>query len=136
MLTFKKRSLLCLILCFCFTFSAHAQKGAPTLADKREIIKILLESKFSKLNGETIKISTKNLPTEIKNNFPKIKNLKIRLVSESSEDSNVCPYEFSNFSVVDKFTSVGFGDCNGGLLYDFKKIRGKWKAVPYVVIVK
>ena len=135
MITFKKRSLLCLTLSliFCFAMQAKAQRIAPTLADKREIIKIILEGKFSYSTDKTIKISTKNLPVEIRSNFPKIKNLRVQFVSESSEDSNVCPYEFGEFSVDGKYVSVGFSDCNDGLLYDFKKIRGKWKGVPYVI---
>ncbi|MGC2238248.1 MAG: hypothetical protein WA584_18990 [Pyrinomonadaceae bacterium] len=135
MLTFKKRSLLCLILSlfFCFTFEAHAQKAAPTLADKREIIKILLEKTSKTEPVGTIIISTKNLPSGIKNNFPQIKNVKTQFVPEGASDSTVCPFEFGRFSVTGKIVTVSFGNCNEALAYSFKKVRGKWKSVPFVI---
>lgn len=135
MLTLKKRSLLYLIftLVFCFTVEASAQKSAPTLADKREIIKILLE-KTSKTEAlGTITVSTKNLPAEIKNNFPQIKNVKTQFVPEGASDSTVCPFEFGKFSVTGKLVTISFGNCNEALAYSFKKVRGKWKSVPFVI---
>ncbi|MET0752552.1 MAG: hypothetical protein ABWZ66_04235 [Pyrinomonadaceae bacterium] len=135
MSTFKKRSLLYLIFTFvfCFAVEAKAQRFAPTVADKREIIKILLE-KTSKTGAvDTFIISTKNLPAEIKNNFPRIKNVKTQFVTEGASDSTVCPFEFGKFSVTGKLVTVSFGDCNEALAYSFKKVRGKWKSVPFVI---
>jgi hypothetical protein len=132
MLTFRKRSLLYLVfsLIFCFAIEAKAQRFAPTLADKREIIKILLEE-AGKSTNKTIYLSNKNIPTALRNNFPRIKDVQIKLVSEESESSSMCPYEFGRFIGYDnKYIDVSFGNCNEGLGYTFKKIRGKWKAVP------
>lgn len=135
MLTFKKRSLLYLIftLVFCFAVEAKAQRFAPTLADKREIIKILLEKTSKTEAVDTFIISTKNLPAEIKNNFPQIKNVKTQFVPEGASDSTVCPFEFGKFSVTGKLVTVSFGNCNEALAYSFKKVRGKWKSVPFVI---
>ena len=135
MLTFKKRSLLYLIftLVFCFAVQASAQKSAPTLADKREIIKILLEKTSKTEAAGTLIISTKNLPSEIKNNFPQIKNVKTQFVPEGASDSTVCPFEFGKFSVTGRIITVSFGNCNEALAYSFKKVRGKWKSVPFVI---
>jgi hypothetical protein len=135
MLTFKKRSLLYLIfsLVFCFAVEARAQKSAPTLADKREIIRILLAKTSKNPAGKTISISTKNLPSEIKNNFPRVKNVKIQFVPEGASDETGCPFEFGGFSVTGKLVTVSFGDCNEALAYTFKKVRGKWKSVPFVI---
>jgi hypothetical protein len=134
-LNFRKRSLLYLIfsLIFCFAVEASAQKRAPTLADKRAIIKILLEKAPNNPVGKTILISTKNLPSEIKNNFPQIKNAKTRFVPEGASDETVCPFEFGRFSVTGKLVTVSFGNCNEALAYTFKKVRGKWKSVPFVI---
>lgn len=133
MLTFKKRGLLCLILCFCFTFSAYAQKASPSITDKREIIRILLETTSKNPSGKTILVSTKNLPPEIKNNFPRVKNAKIRLVPEGASDETVCPFELGRFSVTGRLVTVSFGNCDEALAYTFKKVRGKWKSVPFVI---
>lgn len=132
----KLFSLLCILgLLSCFFVEAIAQKTKknPTIADKREIIKVLLKEKFDNSSETTIYISTINLPTEIQNDFPQIKNLKIQFVSpENSANSDLCAYQFGKFDVVNKYVSLSFGDCNQGLAYDFKKIRGKWKSVPFI----
>lgn len=136
-LNFRNFRLLCFIfsLAFCFVIKAEAQKAAPTLADKREIIKALLDATFTKrgFDDKTIYISKQNLPTAIRNKFPRIKDVRIKLVSENLEDSSLCPYQFGNFSVIDKFVTVSFGNCNEALAYNFEKIRGKWKNVPLVI---
>jgi len=114
---------------------AKAQRSAPTIADKREIIKVLLEETFRNkgFDKKTIYISKQNLSTAIKTKFPHIKDVRIKLVSENSKDSNLCPYQFGKFSVIDKFVTVSFGNCNEALVYNFKKIRNKWKNVPLVI---
>ena len=81
-LNFRNFGLLCFILslAFCFVTETKA-KAAPTLADKREIIKIILEAAGNSPD-KAIYVSTKNIPAEIQNNFPQIKDSKIVIVFE------------------------------------------------------
>ncbi len=138
-LKFKKLFLLLGIFVsfFCLLVEANAQKteNKPSLADKREIIESLLKEKFDKSAEKIIYISTINLPTEIQNDFPPVKNKKIQFISsKNSAISGLCAYEFGKFEVINKFVSVAFGDCNSGLAYDFIKFRDKWKSVGLVII--
>jgi hypothetical protein len=136
-LNFRKRILLCVIfsLTFCFVVEAEAQKGAPTLADKREIIKVLLETTFRDkgFDSKTIYVSKQNLPTALQKNFPQIKDVSIKLVAGKAKNSNLCPYEFGKFSATGRYVTFSFGNCNEALGYNFKKIRGKWRLVPLVI---
>lgn len=121
---------------FCFTIAAPAQKteNELTLDDKRQIIESLLKEKFKRSPEKKIYISTANLPDEIQNDFPPIKNKKIQLVSaENSADSGTCVYEFGKFEVTGRFISISFGNCNEGLAYDFTKFGDTWKSVGLTI---
>ena len=123
-------------LCFCFVVEAQAQKSKAVIksADKREIIKLLLEDISKNSPGKVIYVSNKNLTVDIQNDLSQIKNSKIKVVApEKSANADVCHYQFDSFEVSGKYVSVAFGDCNSGLTYNFKKTRGKWKAVPFVI---
>jgi hypothetical protein len=123
-------------LCFCFAVAANAQKAKTTLklADKREMVKLLLENIAKTRPGETIYVSTRNLPFNIQNDLSRIRKAEIKLVApEKAENANLCHYQFGDFQIVDKFVSVALGDCNSGFAYDFQKIRGKWTIVPFVL---
>jgi hypothetical protein len=137
-LKYKKLSLLLSIVLsfFCLT-AADAQKAEtePSLADKRQIIEVLLKERFDKSSARTIYISTINLPAELQKDFPLVKNKKVELVSpEDSAKAGVCANEFGKFETIDKFVSVAFGDCNEGLAYDFIKFGDKWKSVGLNII--
>jgi uncharacterized protein with PIN domain len=113
-----------------------AQTSLDTLkpADRREIVKLLLENVSKNNKDKIIYVSTKNLPPEIQSDFSEITNVKIQLVSaEDAANQNRCHYQFGSFNVSNKKVSVSFGDCKAGLAYNFKKVRGKWKSVPYVI---
>lgn len=120
----------------CFSLEAKAQKSKPslTIKDKSEIIKTLLEEVFGNNPGKTIYISTKNIPAEIQTCLPRIKNVKFEFISASRDAAAaaVCPYQIDEFTLYGKNVSIGFGDCNQGLSYDFRKIRGRWKIVPQI----
>jgi len=137
-LKFNKISLVYLVftLCFCFIIEAKTpkSKSALKLADKREIVKLLLENISKNSPGKTIYVSSKNLPANIQNDLSQIKNAEIKLIApEKPANANLCAYQFDGFEVLDKYVSVSLGDCNSGLVYNFKKIRGKWTAVPFAI---
>jgi hypothetical protein len=94
------------------------------LADKREIIKILLTDFFGE-NKQTIYLSTKNVPFQIQNEFPQIKDLTARFSNYS--DEKICAFEFHSFVIRGKIAQVDFGGCNDGLNYNLTKSNGKWK---------
>lgn len=122
------------LLVFCgFNIQAQNTEGNLTFSDKRQIIESLLTEKFGKSNEKTIYISTANLPEEIQKDFPPLKNKRIQLVSTENADSQICAYEFGEFEVTKKAVSVSFGDCDEGLVYDFKKFGKTWKSVGLVV---
>jgi len=123
------------VLFFSFTaVRAQAAENELTFADKRQIIGVLLNEKFSGSPEKTIYVSTANLPDEIQKDFPPVKNKKIQLVStEPTADTEVCAYEFGKFEFIDKFVSVTFGDCREGLAYDFKKFGDRWKSVGLTI---
>jgi|SRR5215203_4966313 len=134
---FMKRSVLpgIFVILFCLP-AAFAQNTAPQLstADQRRVIEILLANKFERSTEKTIYISTANLPKEIQKTFPRLKNIKVRLVSaETPNSSGLCVYEFGRFEFIDKFVSVAFGNCREGLAYDFIKTNGEWKSVGLVM---
>lgn len=139
LLKIKKLSSLALIvnlLFFCWITEAVAQKSKKplSLADQREIIKVLLEEKFDGSAAEIIYISTKNLPDKLQNEFPPIKNVQVRLVSqENAAAADSCAYNFGKFEITAGYVSVTFGDCREGLAYDFKKVRGKWKSTSMTI---
>ena len=94
-----------------------------------------MKEKFERSSEKTIYISTSNLPIELQNDFPLIKNKKIQFVApESFANSGLCVSEFGKFEAADKFVSVAFGDCNSGLAYVFIKFSDKWKSVGLVII--
>ena len=124
-----------LLFCFC---AANAQESENKLPanDQRRIVEVLLEDKFNGTNEETIYISTANLADELRKNFPRLRNKKIRLVSPeaATKNSEICAYEFGRFEFIDKFVSVTFGSCRDGLAYDFIKDGGEWKSVGSIVV--
>ena len=135
-LKFMKRSLLLsiFVILFCLT-TVFAQNTNTKLspADQRRIIEILLTDKFERSTEKTIYISTANLPKGLRKNFPRLKNIKVRLVSAKTPvNSGLCVYEFGRFEFIDKFVSVSFGNCREGLAYDFIKTDGEWKSVGLV----
>lgn len=121
------------VLTVCFAFNTAAQNrpdsgNLPTVAaDKRAIIKLLLSDIFRGNPNETINLSTKNIPAQIRKNLPKFKDLTVRLV-EDEEDA--CPFEFHLFAVSGREAFVLFGDCRSGLGYNFEKVRGRWRFAP------
>lgn len=119
------------VLFFCFSgIRAQKAENEPTFADKRQIIEALLKEKFTGSSEKTIYISTANLPDEIQNDLPAVKNNKIQFVSaETAANQGVCAYEFGKFEATGKFISVSFGDCSEGLEYSFKKFGNVWKSV-------
>ena len=134
----RKISLLFLtiILSVCLAAEIQAQKSADlTHADQRAIVKAILEEQFKNTKGATtVKISKQNLPAELLNNFPQIKNLTVQFVPESSSNAPACPYQIKFHEMdKDKNVSVSFGNCDEGLVFRYKKVRGKWKSIPYVI---
>lgn len=123
-----------LILCFCFVAEASAQKSLDALkaADRREIIKLLLENVSKNNKDKTIYVSMKNLSPEVQNELSEIEGIKL-VSSDEAANQNLCHYQFGAVNVSDKKVSVSFGDCKAGLAYNFKKVRGKWKAIPFTV---
>lgn len=125
--------LLSIVVLFLGAFVASAQiaETALPIADQRSIIEILLKEKFDKSSDETIFISTANLPAEIREEFSPLKNKKVRFVS--TQNSDVCAYEFGKFEFIEKYVSVTFGDCREGLAYDFMKSGSSWKSVGLII---
>ncbi len=137
-LKFKKLFLLLSVFVsiFCLTTAASAQKteNELSLADKRQIIEVVLKEKFEDSSEKMIYISTANLSDEIQKNFPSVKNKKVKFVAPAeSAESDVCAFEFGEFEFIDKFASVSFGNCREGLAYDFKKYGDKWKSVGLTI---
>jgi len=127
---------LLLILCFCFAVPTMAQTSLDTLkpADRREIIKLLLENVSQNSRDKTIYVSMKNLTPEVQNELSEATNAKIQLVSpETAANQDFCHYQVGAVNISNKLVSVSFGNCKAGLAYNFKKVRGKWKSVPHVI---
>ncbi|MDQ6785662.1 MAG: hypothetical protein M3033_02425 [Acidobacteriota bacterium] len=102
-------------------------------ADRREIIKLILENVSKNSKDKIIYVSTKNLSPDVQNDLSEIANENVQLVStETAANQNRCDYRFGAFNVSNKLVSVSFGNCKSGLAYTFKRVRGKWKSVPYV----
>lgn len=123
------------VLFFCFCAGAAAQEAENKLdaAEQRAIIGILLNDKFKHSPAEIIYISTANLPAEIRNDFPAVKNKQVRLVAAPKTGDEICAYEFGEFQFIDKFVSVTFGSCREGLAYDFVKDERGWRAVGLTI---
>jgi hypothetical protein len=124
------------VLFFCFCAGAAAQETENKLSvdEQRRIIGILLNDKFKNSPEEIIYISTANLPEEISNDFPALKNKTIRLVTaQRVAEEGLCAYEFGEFQFVDKYVSVTFGSCREGLAYDFVKAATGWKGVGLTI---
>lgn len=137
-LKLKKSGVLYLlfILCFCFVVQTFAQTSLDTLkpADRREIIKLLLENVSKNSKDKIIYVSVKNLSPEVRSDLSGIAKEQVRLVSsEDKADQVRCDYHFGAINVSNKMVSVSFGNCKAGLAYNFKKVRGKWKSVPHVI---
>jgi len=137
-LKFKNSGALCLlfVLCFCTAAQSFGQNTLETLkpADRREIIKLLLENVSQGTSDQIIYVSVKNLSPNVQAELAGIANVKVQLVSPDGEaNQNRCHYQFGAVNVSDKKVSVSFGDCRAGLAYNFKKVRGKWKSVPHVI---
>lgn len=134
----KRRALAGIFVLLCCFCAARAQETENKLAaaDQREIITLLLADKFKASAEATIYISTANLTDEIRKNFPRLKNKKVRFVSPeiAGKNSDGCAYEFGKFQFVDKFVSVTFGNCRDGLAYDFIKDADGWKGVSRTVV--
>ncbi len=113
---------------------AQTSLGTLKPADRREIIKLLLETVSQNNRDKTIYVSMKNLTPEIQNELSEIANAKIQLVSpETPANQNLCHYQFGAVNISNKLVSISFGNCKAGLAYNFKKVRGKWKSVPHVI---
>lgn len=109
------------------------QDGLP-IADRLEIIKVLLEENFRRPTNATVFISSRNLPAEVQKNFPRVKNLKVQFLSpEEISETDVCFYEFGEFTMKKDFVNVSFGDCRDGLSYTFKKYGNKWKSLLLMI---
>ena len=104
------------------------------VADRVEIIKVLLEENFRRPTSATVFISSRNLSEEVQKNFPRVKNLKVRFLSpEEASQSDVCFYEFGEFTMKRDFVHVSFGNCRDGLSYTFKKYGNKWKSLLLMI---
>lgn len=144
--SFVKTVFFCIALTFSFSLISAAQtqqfktssanqETPKTIKAKREIIKLLLADFFKNRTEKDVYLSTKNIPKEIQNEFPPIENLTANLTEPDSKlQENNCLFEFRTFSVESKKAAVLFGDCNDGLGYTFKKMRGKWKIVPNQIV--
>ena len=113
-----------------------AQTSLNTLkpADRREVIKLLLENVSQNSRDKTIYVSMKNLTPELQNELSEVANAKIQLVSsETAANQDFCHYQVGAVNISNKLVSVSFGNCKAGLAYNFKKVRGKWKSVPHVI---
>lgn len=140
-MSFLKSAFFCIALTFSFSVITAAQsqrfrvnsgisETSKTVKAKREIINLLLTDFFKNSSDKEIYISNKNIPAEIQNEFPKIRNLTTRLIeSDSATAENCCIFEFRSFSLSEKQALVSFGDCRNGLGYTFQKTGGKWKSV-------
>jgi hypothetical protein len=117
-----------LFLSFAATCAVSGQTRELSIDDRRQIIESLLIEASSVSETNVIRVSAANLPAEILESFPAIKNKRVEIISpEISRET--CAYEFGEFEILDSFVSVAFGDCNSGLAYDFKKYGDTWKSV-------
>ena len=138
MLKFKISGVLFLLLifCFCFVAQASAQTSLDTLkpADRREIIKLLLENVSKNSKEKIIYVSVKNLSPEVQSDLSGIANEQVQLIPSAEQAvRNGCEYQFGAVNASNKLVSISFGNCKAGLAYNFKKVRGKWKSVPHVI---
>lgn len=128
-------SLICTAQTQQFKTTSPTQETSKTIKAKRQIIKLLLAEFFKNTEKKEFYLSTKNIPKEIQNEFPAIKDLTANLTEPDTQiQPENCLFEFRTFSVENKNASVLFGDCNSGLGYNFKKTRGKWKIVPNQIV--
>lgn len=133
-----KLTFLCIVLTFSFSLTVASQSqqnknisvNAETpqnIKAKREIIKLLFANIFRGEVKEEIYLSTKNIPSELQNNFPEIENITAQFIDATLPKENICPFVFHSFAISGKKATVSFGNCNDGLGYNFKKVNGKWK---------
>lgn len=123
-----------LIAALIFQSPVRAEETDLAAADRIAIIKILLEEKFDRAPREIVFFSSRNLPAEVRDKFPKIRNLKAQfLAPEEAAGREICLYEFGPFTVVKNSVLVSFGNCREGLAYTFKKYGDKWKSVLVAV---
>lgn len=143
-MNFAKLLLLCLPLTICLDtpIAASGPDGAVQISEqpetvraKREIIRLLLTEAFRGEESEEICLLTKNIPSELIENFPVFENLTVRFISEAEAEAlQVCPFEIERFLLSEKRATVMFGDCGQGLGYEFEKVRGKWQFAPLDIV--
>ncbi len=131
-----KQLLLCVSVSIILTSMIGAQPGSANgfektgdsganLEAKREIIKILFSNIFRGEIKESILLSSKNIPEQLRSDFPQLKSLNTQIISSDSD--SVCPFVFHSFFVSENKATVSFGDCHEGLGYNFVKEDGKWR---------
>jgi hypothetical protein len=110
------------------TFQQLSERdSAKVTSAKREIVEILFTNIFRSETKDSVYLSTRNIPIDLQENFPKFANLATVFVSPDSEHDETCPFVFHNFSVSNNKATVSFGNCSDGLGYNFEKINGKWE---------
>jgi hypothetical protein len=102
-------------------------ESAKVISAKREIIEILFSNIFRSETKDSVYLSTRNIPIELQENFPKFENIIAEFVSPDSERGETCPLVFHSFFVSKTKATVSFGNCSDGLGYNFEKINGKWE---------
>jgi hypothetical protein len=130
-----------LLLIACGNVENFGQKGKIrlTLQDKREIIKmVLLDTDFNdaleRTPDGTVYLSVSNIPLQIQNNFPEIKDVKFRFITPEEIEKLKLPlliFQFDKFETTSRTVSLYFGSSFNGsgstFEYVFSKSNGRWK---------
>lgn len=133
-------TLFVIISIFCLSQTSASQIKLAD-KDKREIIKLILNSEdFSdareSFEDKMPNLSTENIPLAIQNNFPKIEGANFHLLAPEyiQAAESIYYFSFGKFRTTKKSVYIWFFENNygGGGNGDekvFQKIKGKWKMI-------
>ena len=112
-----------------------------TIKDKREIIKLVLESRdftdaIESFQDKTPNLSMINIPIEIQKNFPKTKHVNFHLLTPEyiKEAAFIYYFSFGKFRIYKRKVYVWFYENyyhGGGRGSEdvLQKVKGKWKMI-------